>query len=152
MDKTFVPIIEALTETLASMGGETPVVVLGKVELSELAVLITLQGSPGIKVWLSASKQSLGTLYETAMGWYPDEEQEFEDFLGEVANQTLGPAAILLPDVDPNSLGIPQLSAEWEPEKCWQVRGTNYEFCLGVARDLAASTEQEGSPRESLAS
>ena len=148
VDKTFVPIVEALKEVVTSMSGESPVVVMGAIEQSELTVAIELSGGPGVQVWLSAGVDSLAGLYETAMGWVPDDPQEIEDFLGELANQTLGPAAILLPNVDPNSLTIPRIVESWGPERCWQVRGGGYRFSLGARRgsedyDLKASQEEQ---------
>lgn len=142
VDKTFVPIVEALREVVTSMSGESPIVVVGGIEQSELTVVIELSGEPGVRVWLSAGVDSLGGLYEMSMGWVPDDPQEIEDFLGELANQTLGPAAILLPGVDPNSLTIPRMVESWNPEKCWQIRGNGYRFSLGAGRDSAANQSQ----------
>ena len=133
MSDTFAAIPRAFAETVCSMTCVEPEVVEEECAADEMTVVISLGGEPGVKVWLSADPQSISNLYEGAMGMPCDEHQEMVDFLGELANQTLGPAAVEIEGVDIHTLSLPELTEEWNPIHCWRVSGEGFSFYLGAA-------------------
>lgn len=140
MSDNFAVIPRALAETVCSMTCVEPEMVEEEGMAEEMTVLITLGGEPGVTVWLSAAPQSVSNLYEQAMGMPCDDYQEMVDFLGELANQTLGPAAIELEGVDIHSLSLPELAEDWSPIYCWRVSGEGFTFRVGAAPIAAVAS------------
>lgn len=138
MSDTFAAIPRALAETVCSMTCLEPEVMEVESAADSLTVVITLGGDPGVTVWLSANPLSVSNLYEQAMGVPCDEHQEIVDFLGELANQTLGPAAIEIEGVDIHTLSLPELTEEWNPIHCWRISGEGFSFKLAAAPMTAA--------------
>ncbi|MGE0492405.1 MAG: hypothetical protein AB7S38_24540 [Vulcanimicrobiota bacterium] len=105
MDDYRLPVMAACRYALATLCGRPVHSAYGVT--GDMATVIEVAGQPGVRVWMQADSRALAHLYELALGLAPD-EHEVVDFLGELANQTLGPAALIMPGVEPTQLSLPR--------------------------------------------
>ncbi len=107
MEHFFLPVLEACKSALSTLTGET----VSVCEIDEAMPLVTaigVGGSSALTVWLGSNLEDMASLYEAALGMEADSPQELHDFLGEIANQTLGPAIAKIPGAEPSTLTFPQ--------------------------------------------
>ncbi|MCA9791583.1 MAG: hypothetical protein KC910_07295 [Candidatus Eremiobacteraeota bacterium] len=132
VDDYRLPVMAACRYALATLCGQPVHSAFGV--SGDLATVIEVAGQPGVRVWMQVESRALAGLYEVAMGFEPD-DHDVVDFLGELANQTLGPAALNLPGVEPTRLSLPRsVSREEVPEggDSVEVSGCSMRVVVGL--------------------
>ena len=110
------------------------------VQTLDLIASITVDGNPGVEFWVWSTREALSELYEQAMGMPADTDEEIADILGELANQVLGPAVAMMPDITkPSTLSIPHFVTETPSPPVRTLRAGSSVFLIGVAAKVEAT-------------